>query len=205
MQRRTAWLLFAPPAVLAGLRWLLDWQAGRGPQTPLLPLLPFAGAQTLPEMLWQVAWPLMVLAAAALGGIAAHRRWGARLVQGALAVGWVLLCAAGCAALWLRYLNVQEVQPLAPVQAQVLGSHIQAPNPRSAGGAQLVLRVDGVEPLQQILIDDPQAAQWQPGQRLTLQWAQGRYRGWFVTGWQTTPNPAAVSTHPTPPAGALLR
>ncbi|MBY0455522.1 MAG: hypothetical protein K2Q11_11680 [Burkholderiaceae bacterium] len=205
MQQRTAWLLFAPPALLAGLRWLLDWHAGRGPQTPLLALSPFSGAQTLPEMLWQMAWPLLLLLA--VGGVAmvAYRRCGARPVQRALAVGWVLLCMAACAALLLRHLNVQQVQPLPPVQAQVLGSRVQAPSTRSAGGTQLVLRLDGQEALQQVLIDDPEAAQWQPGQRLTLQWVQGRYRGLFVTGWQPLPHPAAVSVHPTPPAGALLR
>lgn len=192
-QQRTAWWLFAPPAFLVGLRWVLEWQADRGLSITLLPLLPFAGAQTLPEMLWQMAWPLLVLLVFVAVGVVAYRRWGARPVQRTLAIGWVLLCAAGCIALGLRYLNTHEVQPLASVQAQVLGSRIQAPSTRSIGGTQLVLRIDGVEPLQQILIDDPQAAQWAPGQHLILQWAQGRYRGWFVTGWQAVPMPIPIS------------
>ena len=40
--QRTAWLLFAPPAMLAGLRWLLQWQSERGPQATVLRLAPQA-------------------------------------------------------------------------------------------------------------------------------------------------------------------
>ncbi|NMM91516.1 hypothetical protein B2J88_45685, partial [Rhodococcus sp. SRB_17] len=59
--QRTAWLLFAPPAALVGLRWLLAWQAERGPQTPLLPLSPFAATQDVLALLWPVLWGLLAL------------------------------------------------------------------------------------------------------------------------------------------------
>ena len=47
-----------------------------------------------------------------------------------------------------------------------------------------MLRVDGLSAVQQVVIDDPQAAQWQPGQRIVLHWALGRIRGLYVTRWQ---------------------
>ena len=47
------------------------------------------------------------------------------------------------------------------------------------GGTEPLLRVDGLEAVQQ-LVDDPRAAQWQPGQRLALA-GRGRSSGRFVT------------------------
>ena len=53
--QRTAWLLFAPPALLAGLRWLLQWQGERG-RRPRRCHHPGAGchaaAVVLPPFLW---------------------------------------------------------------------------------------------------------------------------------------------------------
>lgn len=195
-QQRTAWWLFAPPALLTGLRWLLQWQEGRGPASTVLPLSPFAGAQPLSAMLWQVAGPLLALLVLALGLWWVRRRWGWPTVQRILLGLWVVVCLLGCAALLWRPYNLQGLQALAPVQAQVLGQHAKMPNLRSTGGTELVLRVATLEPLQQILIDDPQAAQWQPGQTLQLQWARGRHSGLFVTGWQALPSAAPTASTP---------
>lgn len=188
-QQRTVWWLFAPPAALVGLRWVLQWQNDRAPQLPVLPLTPFVATQDVWGLLWPVLWTLLALCASVAGTLLAARRWGWRPVGRVWMVLWVAACVAGTAALLWRHLNVRGVQPLAPVQAQVLGSRILAPSARGPGGTQLVLRIDTLEPLQQVLIDDPQAAQWRPGQRLALQWARGRYSGWFVTGWQAAASP----------------
>ncbi|SER62743.1 hypothetical protein [Giesbergeria anulus] len=195
-QQRTAWWLFAPPALLTGLRWLLQWQEGRGPASTVLPLSPFAGAQPLSAMLWQVAGPLLALLVLALGLWWVRRRWGWPTVQRILLGLWVAVCLGGGAALLWRPYNLQGLQALPPVQAQVLGHHTKMPNLRSTGGTELVLRVATLEPLQQILIDDPQAAQWQPGQTLQLQWARGRHSGLFVTGWQALPSAAPTASTP---------
>lgn len=193
-QQRLAWWLFAPPAFLAGLRWLLQWQEGRSDSGPVLPLSPFAGAQSLSSMLWSLATPLLVVLLLALAVWLAQRRWGWPKVQPVLLGLWMLVCLAGAAALLWRQHNLQGLRPLPPVQAQVLGSRHKKPNARSVGGTELVLRVATLEPLQQVLIHDPQAAQWQAGQTLQLQWAQGRYSGRFVTGWQALPTAPAPAT-----------
>lgn len=195
-QQRTAWWLFAPPALLTGLRWLLQWQEGRSPANIALPLSPFAGAQPLSAMLWQVAAPLLALLLLALGLWLVKRRRGWPVVQRILLGLWVAVCLGGSAALLWQPYNRQALQALPPVQAQVLGSHAKMPNLRSTGGTELVLRVATLEPLQQVLIDDPQAAQWQPGQILQLQWARGRHSGLFITGWQALPATAPATTKP---------
>lgn len=186
--QRTAWWLFAPPASVAALRWVLDWQEGREPSAaPLVPLEPFSGAQPLAAMWWSLAWPLLVLLALVGAALWARRRWGGQRVGQAALVVWALVCVAGAGALWQRHLNRQGAQALPPTQAQVLGKRQQAPNTRSTGGTQLVLQVQGLADTRQLLLDDPQAVHWQPGQQLTLQWARGRYQGLFVTGWQALP------------------
>ena len=197
--QRTAWLLFAPPAALMGLRWWLAWQVERGPQTPLQPLLPFVAESDPLALLGPVLWTVLALLAIVAGTLAAGRIWGWRRVRRAGALVWVALCVAGGGALLWRHWNLQGAQPLPPVQAQVLGSHFQPPSLRSTGGTLLVLRVAGLAQPQQVLIDDPQAAQWRAGQCVALQWARGRSSGLFVTGWQAHPAPASAQ------AGALLQ
>lgn len=183
-QRRTAWVLFAPLAAVAGLRWVLQWLADRAMGAPALPLAPFAGTQDPAGRLASMGgWAALLAVACALVWLA-WRRWGGRPVRRVLAVGWVALCVAACGALLWRHLNVQGVQAQPPVVAEVLGSRFQKPTAHGPGGTLVVLRVPGIEPAQQVLVDDPAAARWQPGQRLRLQWATGRYGGRFVTGWQ---------------------
>ncbi|MDD2712605.1 MAG: hypothetical protein PHU77_06750 [Simplicispira sp.] len=202
--QRTAWLLFAPPAALMALRWLLEWQNDRGPQTPVLPLTPFAPPQDALGALWPLLGAVLALLVGVLVTRWAARRWGGRAVQRAGLLAWVALCVAAGAALLWRHLNVHGVQPLAPVPAQVLGSRFTPPSARSVGGTLLVLRVDGIDQTQQVLIPDPQAAQWRPGQRVLLQWARGRSSGLFVTGWQALPAPPPAPPFPAPvaPSGA---
>lgn len=182
--QRTAWWLFAPPAAVAALRWLLQWQSERGPQTLALPLQPLAEGGTLLSALLPLLWGAAVLLVLALAIAGAVRRWGGRRVRPVLLRVWALLCLAGAAALLVQHLNRQGLQPLAPVQAQVLGSRPRPPSLHAVGGTELVLRVDGLSAVQQVVINDPQAAHWKPGQRILLHWAHGRIRGLYVTRWQ---------------------
>ncbi|WP_027994513.1 hypothetical protein [Simplicispira psychrophila] len=185
--QRTAWLLFAPPAALVGLRWLLQWQSDRRLQTPLLPLTPFAPPRDALTVLAPLLWGVVALCIALLATRWAGRRWGWRPVQRAGLALWLVLCVAGAGALGWHHLNLQGAQSLPPVAAEVLGSHFTPPSARTAGGTQLIVQVTGLDGPQQVLIDDPQAAQWRPGQVLLLQWVRGRSSGLFVTGWQLLP------------------
>ena len=190
--QRTAWVLFAPPALLVGLGWVLAWQQERGAQQVLLPLMPFVPA---PEV-WTVLQPVLrVLLAGILVlvlALWARRRVGTRRVVGALGAAWVVLCLAGAATMVRSDLNVRGAQPLPPVPAQVIGSRAKAPSTRGPGGTLLVLRVHSMAQPQQVLLDDPQAAHWRPGQHLLLAWSRGRYQGLFVTGWRALSTPAPV-------------
>src|SRR5690606_35556749 len=98
------------------------------------------------------------------GGV---RRVGGHRVRQALLWAWIALWVVGGAALLWRNADLQGLEPLEPVQAEVLGSRPRMPNLHSLGGTELLLRVEGLEPVQQLVLDDPQAAQWQPGMRLT--------------------------------------
>ena len=201
--QRTAWWLFAPPAALVALRWLLQWQHERGVQTPLLALTPFTPPTDVASVLAPFGWGLLVLLGMAFAARWAAQRWGWRVVQRAGLGLWLALCLGGAGAALLRHQNLQGTQSLTPVSAEVLGSRFTPPSLRGTGGTQLIVRVAGMELPQQVLIDDPQAAQWQAGQRLLLHWARGASSGYFVTGWLALepPSPASSSVQ----AGVLLQ
>lgn len=182
--QRTAWVLFAPPAMLLGLRWVLAWQQERGVQQVLLPLTPFVPAPEVWTALQPVLRVLLAVLLVLVLAVWARRRMGTRRVVRMLGVGWVALSLAGAGGMVWRDLNVRGVQPLPPVPAQVIGSRAKAPSTRGPGGTLLVLRVHSLEQPQQVLVDDPQAAGWRPGQRLLLAWSRGRWQGLFVTGWR---------------------
>ncbi|MGA8786509.1 MAG: hypothetical protein WB542_14360 [Polaromonas sp.] len=185
--QRTVWLLFAPPAVMAGLRWVLQSVSDRQVATPAPPLLPVSTTTGPLDLLWPAALVLAVLVAAGL----LIRRTGWRRVMPALGAAWVLLWLAGSGALLQRQLNRQGLflqgmtasEP-APVNARVLASKFKPPSLRGMGGTELVLQVSGLEVPQRLVIDDPQAAPLKPGDRLALQYVHGRFSGLFVTGWQ---------------------
>jgi len=185
-QQRTVWLLFAPLALLGGTRWVLQWMADRAPGTPALPLQPFAGTEDPTGWLVALGYWLGALVVLVVLLAMVWRRWGGPPVRRALLAMWVALCLVGSAGLLWRHVNVQGLQPQAPVAAEVLGSRFQKPTSRGVGGTVVVLRIAGLPSAQQVLIDDPAAAQWKPGQSLQLQWATGRFQGRFITGWQAT-------------------
>ena len=194
--QRIAWVLFAPPALLVGLGWVLAWLQERSALAVLLPLTPFEPAQGLWAVLQPVLRVLLALVLVLAVALWVRQRVGTRRVLRALGVAWVALCLVVAAGMVRRDLNVRGAQPLPPVPAQVIGSRAKAPSTRGPGGTLLVLRVHALAQPQQVLVDDPQAARWQHGQRLLLAWSRGRYQGLFVTGWRPLSAPASAPGRP---------
>jgi hypothetical protein len=197
--QRTAWLLFAPPAVLVGLRWLLQLFTDRQPGPPALALLPVATPSGLLDLLWPMAVALGLLAASAL----LISRLGWHRVMPVAAGLWLLLWLGGSAALLQRQLNEQglflrgvTVSGSASVTVRVLASQLKPPSLRGVGGTELVLQVPGLDAPQRLLIDEPQAVPIKSGDMLALQLARGRFTGLFVTDWQRAPHGLATPVAP---------
>lgn len=204
--QHTAWLLFGPPVLMVGVRWILQLFTDRQNATPALPLLPVGTTTGLLDLLWPVALGLLVLAGAVWG----LRRIGTRRALTVLGAAWLLLGLAGSAAMVQRYLNNQGLflQPSgvmssapSPVAARVVTSQSKMPNLHSLGGTELVLQVPGLVIPQRLLIDDPQAALLKSGDTLALQLTPGRFSGQFVIGWQI----ATLAEPPRPSASAASR
>ena len=193
--QRTAWLLFAPPAFMVAVRWLLQLMDDRQNALPALALAPVSTTAGTLDLLWPVALALALLVAAGL----VIRRLGWRRVMPVIGAVWLLLWLAGGGALVQRHLNrqglfLQGMTATAPtpaqVKARVVTSRIKPASLRSLGGTELVLQVDGVAIPQRLLIEDASAAPLKPGDMLALQLAPGRFNGLFVTGWRVAPSPS---------------
>ncbi len=184
---RAVWWCFGPPAVLAGLRAWLQWEAERHPRPPAWRMAevppPQAGVFDL-LLPWLAGLAAVLVAVGVLVAIARRGPAAAAGVRRFLLALWVAVCAAGCVALWLSDANLRGLQPQPPTQAQVLGHRGLAPNMHSTANLELVLRVDGFPTPLQARIDHPDTGQWTGGQRLELQWARGRWFGQYATGWQ---------------------
>jgi len=190
----TAWLLFAPPAVLAGLRALLEWLNGRQSVTPALPLQQIPTPSGVFALLWPVVAGLALLLAFGL----LLRRLGGRRAMPLLGGLWLLLWLGGSAALLQRHFNEQglflhdasapdatpHLASTAPVAARVLANQFKPPSERGAGGSELTLQVSGLGAPRRLLLDDPRARQIRPGDTLALQFSRGRFSGLFVTDWR---------------------
>ena len=194
-----AWLLFAPPLLMAGLRWLLQQADDRVSATPAPALVPVATTTTL-ELVWPALVALAVLVALGL----LVRRIGWRRFMPVLGVAWALFWLAACGALLQQHFNREglvlqgvdaaavsssapaaTIAPAATVlQAKVVTVKFKPPSARSLGGTELVLQVTGLEVPQRLLLNDAKAASLKPGDALTLQLVPGRFKGQFVVGWQ---------------------
>ena len=191
--QRIAWFVFAPPAALVGLRWMLQLADDRQPAAPALPLVPVTSATDAIDLLWPAVAALALLAAF----VWFIRRRGWRRVMPAVGAAWLLLWLAGSGALLHRHLNRQGLffhvgaASAAPaVGARVIGARLKPASLRSLGGIELVLQVSGLQVPQRLLVDMVGAAgpaQPRPGDTLALQLAPGRFSGVFVTGWQLEP------------------
>jgi len=203
--QHTAWLLFAPPAFMVGVSWILQLLTDRRGGTPALPLAPVGTTTGTLDLLWPVGLALIALAAVVWG----LRRIGLRRALVALGAVWVLLWLGGSAAMLQRQLNRQGLllhsSAAAPLTARVITSEFKPANLHSLGGTELVLQVSGLDIPRRLLINDPQATSLKPGDALALQLAPGRFSGLFVTGW-LAPQPAAsvapASSTPAAPAAA---
>ena len=194
--QRTAWLLFAPPAFMVAVRWLLQLIDDRQNAIPALSLAPVSTTAGTLDLLWPVALALALLVAAGL----AIRRLGWRRVMPVVGAAWLLVWLAGTGALLQQHVNRQglffqemnasaaSVEAPRPVMARVVTSQFKPASLRSLGGTELVLQVGGLEIPQRLLIGDARAAPLKPGDMLALQLASGRFGGLFVTGWQAAPS-----------------
>ena len=215
----TAWLLFAPPLLMAGLRWLLQQADDRVSATPAPALVPVATTTTTLELVWPALVALAVLVALSL----LVRRIGWRRFMPVLGVAWALFWLAACGALLQQHFNreglvlqsvdaaeVSSSAPAAPaapaaavVQAKVVTVKFKPPSARSLGGTELVLQVNGLEVPQRLLLNDAKAASLKPGDALALQLVPGRFKGQFVVGWRQAMPPVApvapASPAPLPP------
>ena len=192
-QQRVAWWLLAPPAFTVGLRWVLAFLAARQPQVAALSLTPVPAQASVMTLAWSGLAILVVLGA----GVVGVRKLGWRRVMAAAGVVWVALWLGASGALVQRYLNQQNLKVLPGAVAKVLGSQFKPPSPRGAGGTQLYLQLPGLEAPHSVLIDDAAMVRLRPGDALSLELAQGRFDGLFVTGWKAMPSPTAT------PAGSL--
>ena len=193
--QHTAWLLFAPPAFMVGLRWLLQLADDRQNTLPALSLVPVSTTSGTLELLWPVA---VVLALLVLAGLLI-RRIGWRRVMPVLGAAWLALWLTGSGAMLKQHLNQQGLflqdmreaaaPPAALVAARVVTNQFKLPSLHSLGGTELVLQVDGLEIPQRLLIEDASVARLKPGNTLALQLAPGRFSGLFVTGWQAAAPP----------------
>ncbi len=191
--QRTAWLLFAPPAFMVAVRWILQLLDDRQNTTPALPLVPvFTTAGTL-DLLWPVVLALALLITAGL-----VIRWlGWRRVMPVIGAVWLLLWLTGSGALVQRHLNRQGLflqESTAPVSAvpalvtaRVMTTQFKPASLRSLGGTELVLQVGGLKIPQRLLMGDASAASLKPGDTLALRLAPGRFNGLFITGWRVAP------------------
>ena len=194
--QRTAWLLFAPPAFMVAVRWILQLIDDRQNAALALSLVPVSTTAGTLDLLWPVALALAMLVAAGL----VIRRLGWRRVMPVIGMVWLLLWLAGSGALLQRHLNRQGLffqemnaspaafPPQNLVMAQVVTRQFKQASLRSLGGTELVLRVDGMAIPQRLLIEDASAAPLKPGNVVVLQFVPGRFNGLFVTGWQVVPS-----------------
>jgi hypothetical protein len=166
---------------MVGLRSVLEVLGERQPQHLALPLTPVSA----PGSVMELAWPLLAVLVVLAVLILCIKKLGWHRVMPTVGVVWVVLWLAGSGALVQRHLNQQTLTPMGPVVAQNLAGQAKRPNLHNTGGTQLFLKVPGYDVPYTVLIDDPQVAQLKPGASLTLNLAQGRFSGLFVTGWQT--------------------
>ena len=185
---RLTWGLFAPPFVVAALHWWLTTLSEKDP-TPLQALSP-AGAPAggTGSLLLQASLPFLVtvavLALLLLAAWWSWRRFGRARMAPAAAGLWLLLWSAAAVAVGYRYLDRTDRQALPECTASVLQASEQAASARGPGGAKVLLRVQGFEVPQSVLLEEADAARLPAGAAVNLSLARGRFGKVYVTGWR---------------------
>ena len=176
-------LAFGSPFVWVAVRAWLKWLDGRHAPNPAFAIAPLPTSASLGALLlpWLFAAGALVLVAVLLR--LWWRRGGARAVKGVLLALWVLAWLGGAAALFVAHANTEQLAPLPPAELRVLGLRPRPATLRQVGGSEVVAEVSGLAGPQRLRIDDEHAALWQPGQRLRVVLAHGRFYGLYVTGW----------------------
>ncbi|MGB3069189.1 MAG: hypothetical protein WBC18_11600 [Ottowia sp.] len=186
---RTTWLLFAPPFAVAALHWWLTTLSEKDP-APLQVLSAAAAPVGGPgSLLWQASLPfIQAVVALALLVLAARwswRRFGrARMISVAAGL-WLALWACAAGAVSYRYLDRTGRQALPGRGATVLQASEQPASARSVGGAKVLLRVQGFEVPQSVLLEGAEATRLPAGTPVDLSLARGRFGQVYVTGWKT--------------------
>ncbi|MCO5103468.1 MAG: hypothetical protein M9919_05615 [Burkholderiaceae bacterium] len=176
-------LAWGPPLLLACVRAWLQWQDGRHPPTPAFPVAPLPVSDSVAALFlpWLLGAVALLLLAVGLGWWG--QRGGARAVQRVLLALWALLWLSGAGALWVSHANTSGLAPLPQEGARVLGLRPRPPTLHQPGGTEVVLALATYAGPQRVRIDDERVTLWQPGQRLRVGLAQGRFYGLYLTGW----------------------
>ncbi len=185
---RVAWWLFAPPFAAAALHWWLTTLAEKEP-TSLQPLAAAAAPGGGPaSLLWQASWPFLlamgVLALLVLAGRWSWRRFGGARVMRVSALLWLLIWVAAAMAIGYRFVDRTSRQTLPEASATVLNARAQEASARGVGGAQALLRVQGFELPQRVLLEEADAAKLPAGTLVSLMLVRGRFGTIYVTGWR---------------------
>ncbi len=110
-------------------------------------------------------------------------RWVIRTTLWSLLLGWVLLWTAGTVQMVRSHLNQVGLKPSHSETLRVVAVRLEKPTVRGPGGARVYLDWPAQGGLHTTLIENPGEALLRQPERLTVEVAPGRWRGWFVVGW----------------------
>ena len=127
-------------------------------------------------------------------------RWVVRVTLWTLLLAWVVLWSAGTVQMVRSHLNQVGLQRSHAETLRVVAVRLEKPTVRGPGGARVYLDWPEQGGLHTTLIENPGEALLRQPERLTVQVAPGRWRGWFVVGW-SLPDvarslPAAAAARP---------
>ena len=186
---RTAWWIFGPPIVVAGLYQLLRTMAEAWPALHRLRAAPVVDAGAEPDALtalWQATgWPILAMALAVAVVALSRRRlraFGSAGLRRLALPLWVALCGLAGVALLINHLNLAWREPLPEVEATVLRARLEMPSTRGPGGLQLVLAWPGAEGPQRGLLEGENLHTLLPGRTVPVQRVAGHFWGEYLSG-----------------------
>lgn len=201
-QRARLWVANAvvlPVIIWVGLRWQLRAQREAPGVQWLTVLEPVPDPDALLRAL--LAWGVGLL----LTALALRWAWAVwakpgtrvrRIALWTLLVLWVLVWLGGSAAAWRTQANALGLHSPRTVELELVGLQQLEPSARSEGGARIFVVWPEQGGLYRAIVPEPSAELLAKPPRLRLELAQGRYSGWFLTGW------AVPTDGPPAPAGS---